>query len=70
MSNNDSFVRLVRQNKIINPLEEIYDYIEKWHNSSNSVPDLYKYLGFTEREYRLWLLYPRKLVEIINGEVI
>jgi len=35
-------------------LDEIDDYVEKWHNSDSNVM-IYEYLGMTEEEYYLWV---------------
>ena len=35
-------------------IEEIDDYIEKWHNSDSDL-SVYEYLGMTEEEYYLWV---------------
>lgn len=34
-------------------LDEIDDYVEKWHNS-DLYCNVYEYLGMTEEEYFLW----------------
>ena len=44
-------------NDVINAdaiLDEIDDYIEKWHDSDESC-SVYEYLGMTEEEYLLWV---------------
>lgn len=44
-------------NDVINAdalLDEIDDYIEKWHDSDTDC-SVYEYLGMTEEEYFLWV---------------
>ena len=44
-------------NDVINAdaiLDEIDDYIEKWHDSDEN-RSVYEYLGMTEEEYLLWV---------------
>lgn len=35
-------------------LEEIDDFVEKWHSSDSDLP-LHKFLGMTKSEYSLWV---------------
>lgn len=44
-------------NDVINAdalLDEIDDYIERWHNSDSEL-SIFEYLGMTEEEYFLWV---------------
>ena len=65
-----SFCRLVRQNKISDPIATINDYVDYWHNSSNTEKNLSSFLGFTPYEYKMWTKYPNKLIQILDGEFI
>ena len=65
-----SFCRLVRQNKISDPITTINDYVDYWHNSSNTEKNLSSFLGFTPYEYKMWTKYPNKLIQILDGEFI
>ena len=65
-----SFCRLVRQQQILNPVETINDYIDYWHNCSDTEKDLSSFLGFTPYEYKMWLKHPSKLIQILDGEFI
>ncbi len=35
-------------------IDEIYDYIDKWHDEDTNL-QVYEYLGMTKDEYYLWL---------------
>ena len=65
-----SFCRLVRQNKISDPIATINDYVDYWHNSSNTEKNLSSFLGFTPYEYKMWTKDPNKLIQILDGEFI
>ena len=65
-----SFCRLVRQQQIPDPTETINDYVDYWHNSSNTEKNLSSFLGFTPYEYKMWTKYPNKLIQILDGEFI
>ena len=47
-------------------MEEIDDYIEKWHNSDSDL-SVYEYLGMTEEEYYLWVKEDFYLKYIISA---
>lgn len=47
-------------------LEEIDDYVEKWHNGDGRNMELYEYLGMTKQEYSVWMLKPNEIENIIN----
>lgn len=36
-------------------IEEIEDYVEKWHDGEGENQELYEFLGFTKDEYTLFL---------------
>jgi hypothetical protein len=47
-------------------ISTINDFIETWYKSNRKV-DLYKFLGLTKEEYKLWLEYPHSLTLIIKN---
>ena len=46
-------------------LEEIDDYVDRWHASGGSGQSLAAYLGFTPDEYALWVEQPQALNYVI-----
>ncbi len=49
-----------------NQLDEIDDYVEKWHNSDSHC-SVSEYLGMTEEEYFLWTEDNSNLKYIVSG---
>lgn len=47
-------------------IEDIYDYIDKWHNGNSTLP-LYEYLGMTKAEYTVWMPHPHMLPFILEN---
>lgn len=47
-------------------MDEIEDYVEKWHSSDSAVP-LYTFLGMTKPEYNLWVSDPGVLPFIVKA---
>lgn len=47
-------------------LEDIDDYVEKWHFSDSALP-LHKFLGMTKSEYSLWVADPNVLPFIVTA---
>lgn len=45
-------------------LEEIDDYIDKWHDGESDLP-LHTYLGMSRDEYGTWLESPDRLTYIV-----
>ena len=48
-------------------LNEIEDYIEKWHNDPNDLGEVYEFLGMTRDEYFLWLEDPQILPFVVDA---
>jgi hypothetical protein len=46
-------------------VEEINDYVDRWHDSTTPVPPLDVYLGMTPEEYVLWVESTANLPYII-----
>jgi hypothetical protein len=46
-------------------ITEINEHIKNWH-LSESTDSLYAHLGFTEEEYRSWILNTKTLDQIIS----
>lgn len=47
-------------------LEDIDDFVEKWHSSDSALP-LHKFLGMTKSEYSLWVADPYVLPFIVTA---
>lgn len=45
-------------------LDEIDDYIDKWHEGDSDIP-LHTYLGMSREEYAAWLKSPENLTYIV-----
>ncbi|MCC2608002.1 hypothetical protein [Planctobacterium marinum] len=50
-------------------LDEIDDYVDKWHEDEESPQELHEYLGMTEKEYGYWICKPSLLPFIISSRV-
>lgn len=48
-------------------LDDINDFIEKWHLSNSKQP-LHEFLGMTFEEYSIWVEKPSYLPYIINAK--
>jgi DNA-directed RNA polymerase specialized sigma subunit len=59
-----NFVTLCMQGEVL--LEEIDDWIEKWHDSPQK-EELYEYLGMSWSEYSAWVSMPEILPFIITA---
>ena len=59
-----SFIEKCVLGKVL--LEEIDDYVEKWHASDSALP-LHKFLGMTKAEYSLWVADPAVLPFIVTA---
>lgn len=46
-------------------LDEIDDYVDKWHDGDGQNLELHEYLGLNDEEYSLWLTSPSQLANII-----
>jgi hypothetical protein len=44
---------------------EIDDYIHEWHEGNSELP-LYEFLGMTENHYKIFVVKPEELKNIIN----
>lgn len=64
MEKENTFVDMLREG--LCSVEDIDDYIEKWHNEYNGNLELYEYLGMTEDEYDSWLTNPKSLKTMFN----
>lgn len=56
-------------NDVINAdaiLDEIDDYVERWHNTDSDV-SIFDYLGMTEEEYLLWVEHDFYLKYIVSA---
>lgn len=58
MSRNLSFIDACLAGEAI--LDEIDDYIERWHHDTTS-PSVLEYLGMSQQEYQLWVERPESL---------
>lgn len=47
-------------------LEEIDDYIDRWHDGDSEVP-LHTYLGMSRDEYAAWIESPENLTYIVTA---
>lgn len=47
-------------------LEDIDDYVDKWHESAGDVP-LHRFLGMTHKEYELWVADPDVLPFVVKA---
>lgn len=59
-----SFIELCVQGNAL--LEEIDDFIDKWHESS-STEELHEFLGMTWKEYCVWVSEPDLLPFIVTA---
>jgi hypothetical protein len=71
-----TFMDLVLAGAIVEPEEDIDDYVDAWHNSPPSVQvQLHEWLGMSWLEYSLWAEKPSVLRAIItarhqNGDLV
>ncbi len=65
-SEKHSFIELCMDGKVL--LEEIDDFVDKWHESSQDV-SLHEYLGMTWEEYSAWVAEPDILPFIVTAHV-
>ncbi|MDO7360404.1 MULTISPECIES: hypothetical protein [Acinetobacter] len=49
-------------------IDEIDDYIDKWHDGEGENLELFEFLGMTADEYELWLKAPQQLATIISAK--
>lgn len=45
---------------------DIYDWINQWHEDTETTKTLSEYLGITDAEYAQWLENPKCLMSILN----
>lgn len=53
------FIEMVKSGKC--SIDEIDDYIDKWHDEYQGNLKLHEYLGMTDEEYNQWLINPNSL---------
>ena len=58
----DSFIQKCLRGEAL--IDEIDDYVEKWHSSSEDI-DIHTFLGMTSKEYALWIRDPDTLPYIV-----
>jgi hypothetical protein len=63
-----SFMELCLVKDIDRSKIHIDDFVEEWHKSDSKLP-LHKYLGLTEKEYKLWVEHPEMLEAIIDARL-
>jgi len=56
--------------KGISTVDQIDDYIEKWHLGDGKDKSLYEYLGLTRKEYSQWIRFSDVLNLIIENKRI
>jgi hypothetical protein len=64
-TNHRSFVDLCLQGQVA--IDEIDDYIAKWHHSNEDNANIVSYLGMTKEEYDLFVRDPEALALIIDA---
>lgn len=62
MSDDLPFIQLALEGYVL--LDEIDDFVDRWHESASSV-NLSEFLGMTEEEYSLWVAHPDNISIII-----
>lgn len=62
-----SFMSDLFNGKIDDPLEKILDYIEEWHSGKGADASLYKYLGMSLEEYKL---YTKSPISFFNSPIL
>ena len=50
-------------------LDEIDDFVDRWHDQTDGEAQLHEYLGMTWEEYSLWAGNPDCLSDIANARV-
>jgi hypothetical protein len=60
----DSFIDRCLRGEVM--IDEIDDYVEKWHSSAKNI-DIHTFLGMTGKEYDLWLRDPDTLPYIVTS---
>lgn len=76
-----NFIEKCVSGQIKDPINEIDDYVDKWHNGDGwpsgkfkgtrvEYPKIYEYLGMTQQEYFSWLEDANNLNEIIRKREI
>jgi hypothetical protein len=63
-----TFVDLCKNGKIKKPLDEIDNFIDKWHNDLKTDLELYEYLGLSLDEYNLFINNSKALIDILNNK--
>jgi hypothetical protein len=48
-------------------VDEIDDFVEKWHESEDSTQELHEYLGMSWEEYSVWATRPSILPFILSA---
>lgn len=61
-----TFMQSYREGSITNPLKQIDDWVDEWHENKGLGMHLFEYLGMSEIQYNLWLTSPSNLIAIIN----
>jgi hypothetical protein len=59
----ETFVGLALEGRV--GLEEIDDFVDRWHDDPAAEGTLAEYLGFTDAEYALWVESPGALERIL-----
>ena len=62
-----TFVEMVKNGQC--SIDEIDDYIDKWHDEYNGNLKLHEYLGMTDDEYNQWLTNPSSLKTMFHREL-
>ena len=62
-----TFIEMVKNGQC--SIDEIDDYIDKWHDEYNGNLKLHEYLGMTDEEYNRWLTNPSSLKTMFHREL-
>ena len=66
--NNEEMTFVEKVKKGLCSIDDIDDYIDKWHDEYQGNLKLYEYLGMTEDEYEKWLTNPDSLKTMYHKE--
>lgn len=62
-----TFVQAVKEG--VANIDEIYDWIDRWHESPTDDGPLHTYLGLSWEQYGLWIQDPESLAESIREQI-
>ncbi len=62
-----TFVQAVKEG--IATIDEIYDWVDRWHESPADDGPLHEYLGLSREQYGLWVQTPSTLEASVREQI-